>query len=1055
MSKSENSIDTFIRSLEERAKELNCLYKIEELLSNYNNEIEDIFIGTIKAIPPGWQYPSYCEARIIFRDEIFQLDGFKPTKWCLKSNIKVQEHVVGVIEVYYLVELPSVGEGPFLKEERKLINTIADRIGNYLLHRQLKSVFEDLQNQKSEFNGQPRPEWSVIVEMLRRTDQHLFSIVAKKMINILFFKGIEESKELYERLGNLSMPDEVNGQEQNRPSRKKVLEDSYKLGGEIFMMAGDHLSDDEILMYLQKWMYENKTKFLLKALASPSTPLSELADAVRKYYHINPSDEENSPISTGIKVSLIRRFLTDQLDFIEIAKKFIEVKDFYELLETTIFPSESHGKLGGKSSGVIQANIILKKLLIDKKLPKQVKLPKTWYITSDGVTSFIYYNNLEDVLDQKYKDLDQVKHEYPHIIQIFKNSHFPPEIMNGMARALDDFGDYPIIVRSSSLLEDRMGAAFAGKYKSLFLANQGTKREKLEALTDAVAEVYASLFAPDPIGYRYEKGLLDFEEEMGIMIQEVVGTKVGNYYFPAFAGVAFSNNEFRWSPRIKRDDGLLRLVAGLGTRAVDRVGDDYPIMIAPGQQDLRVNMTYEEMVNYSPKNIDVIDLKSNDFVTLPITKLIKEIGNNFPNLNEVFSISENGNLRKPVGIGIDTKKHDIIVTFENLFSNTSFIKQIHLMLRYLKETLRVPVDLEFAYNGDDLYLLQCRPQSFSEENAGAIIPQDVDPEKIIFTANKYISNGKLQDILYIVYVDPDEYYQLESYDELREVGNIVGKLNKILPKRRFILMGPGRWGSRDDIRLGVKVTYSDINQTSMLIEIARKKGNYIPDLSFGTHFFQDLVEASIRYLPLYPDDEDVVFNNDFFRSSENILSELLPENGNLSKVVKVINVSSAKGNILRVLLNADEDRAMALLTDPGTKSTYQTMATQKDQIYLTPWKWRMQMVESIANNIPKDKFGVEKIYVFGSSVEETAMPQSDIDLIVHYNGDPQNKQKLETWFDGWSNSLSETNFRMTGYRVNNFLDVKYITEFDIKNNTELVRKMKSTEDFAKELNLNK
>ena len=129
---------------------------------------------------------------------------------------------------------------------------------------------------------------------------------------------------------------------------------------------------------------------------------------------------------------------------------------------------------------------------------------------------------------------------------------------------LDDFKDQPLIVRSSSLLEDRMGSSFSGKYKSLFLANQGGKRERLEALTDAIAEVYASTFGPDPIGYRAERGLLDFAEEMGIMIQEVVGTRVGDYFMPAFAGVAFSRNEFRWSPRIRREDGLLRLVPGLG-----------------------------------------------------------------------------------------------------------------------------------------------------------------------------------------------------------------------------------------------------------------------------------------------------------------------------------------------------------------------------------------------------------------------------------------------------------------------------------------------------------
>ena len=172
--------------------------------------------------------------------------------------------------------------------------------------------------------------------------------------------------------------------------------------------------------------------------------------------------------------------------------------------------------------------------------------------------SFLSYNNLEEVNEQKYKEIDQIRLEYQNVVQLLKNSHFPIEIIKGLSMALDDLGDKPLIVRSSSLLEDRMGTAFSGKYKSLFLANQGSKQERLEALTDAIAEVYASIFGPDPIEYRAERGLLDFHEEMGIMIQEVVGQRVGDYFFPAFAGVAFSNNEFRWSSRIKREDGLAR-----------------------------------------------------------------------------------------------------------------------------------------------------------------------------------------------------------------------------------------------------------------------------------------------------------------------------------------------------------------------------------------------------------------------------------------------------------------------------------------------------------------
>ena len=192
---------------------------------------------------------------------------------------------------------------------------------------------------------------------------------------------------------------------------------------------------------------------------------------------------------------------------------------------------------------------------------------------------------------------------------------------------LDEVGDQPLIVRSSSLLEDRMGSAFSGKYRSLFIANQGSKNERMRSILDAMTEVYASVFGPDPIAYRRERGLLDFHEEMAILIQEVVGTRLGKYFLPAVAGVAFSNNEFRWSPRIQRADGLIRMVPGLGTRAVDRVGDDYPILAVPGQPGLRVNTTVDEVIRYSPQSVDVINLETNTFETVEMEELLEDARN--------------------------------------------------------------------------------------------------------------------------------------------------------------------------------------------------------------------------------------------------------------------------------------------------------------------------------------------------------------------------------------------------------------------------------------------
>jgi hypothetical protein len=522
------------------------------------------------------------------------------------------------------------------------------------------------------------------------------------------------------------------------------------------------------------------------------------------------------------------------------------------------------------------------------------------------------------VYSWKYRDLDQIRQEYPHILQLFKHSRFPPEIEHGVARALDDLGDAPLIVRSSSLLEDRAGSAFSGKYKSLFLANRGSKQERLLALLDAVAEVYASTFGPDPIQYRAERGLLEHHEEMAVMIQQVVGTRVGRYFLPAFSGVGFSNNELRWSPRIRREDGLLRLVPGLGTRAVDRLADDYPVLAAPGQPGLRVNTSPEDVARYSPKKIDVLDLVANRFCTLELGALLHEHGREYPELSLLASVYEHDRLRPVSLLAGDLERGDLLLTFEGLLSGTPFLARMQALLRLLSEAMGAAVDVEFASDGRELYLLQCRPQCGAPEDLPAPIPADIPASQLVFSAHRHVSNGALPEITHIVYVDPEAYSRLPDREALRRVARAVGSLNKLLPKRRFILMGPGRWGSRGDARLGVGVTYADINNTALLIEIARKHGNYVPDLSFGTHFFQDLVESRIRYLPLYPDDAGVAFAEGFLRGAPNLLPELLPAFAGLADCVRVIDVPrAAQGRVLKVSMNAEVDEAVGFLAPPG------------------------------------------------------------------------------------------------------------------------------------------
>ncbi|MCA9756860.1 MAG: nucleotidyltransferase domain-containing protein [Candidatus Eisenbacteria bacterium] len=1058
MSPNEPPIESILHDLRERAKELACLYRVDEILHLQDSPIEERMRAIVSEVPRGWQYSDDCTARIILGPAVFVADGFEESPWSQEAQIIVEGVTEGKIEVFYTQRKPPADVGPFLEEELRLINAIAERIGHFLGQLRLRSAVESWKTATDERRSKQPSRWRVIVEFLRNADEKLLTRITRRMINHLCWSGFPGGEALLLSVSPPpTMADPESGDE-NRPSERSTTFGTDRVTEETFDLASLHLSDDEITNCVQRWIREDKTSFLADALEDPATSVSEVADALERHKALALDATGLPPaLATALKVSLLRRCFTDHLDFINTAKAFVEVEDFYDLLPRVIYPPGSHGRLGGKSAGIFLAASVIRQAGENAPLLQGVRVPKTWYIASDGILSFIRYNHLEDVYVRKYDKIEHVRQGYPYLIQSFKNSPFPPEIRGRLSLALDDFGEVPIIVRSSSLLEDRTGSSFSGKYKSLFLANQGSRSERLAALEDAIAEVYASTFGPDPIGYRAERGLIDVHEEMGILIQEVVGARVGKYFFPAFAGVAFSNNEFRWSPRIKREDGLVRLVPGLGTRAVDRLSDDYPVLIAPGQPGLRVNASPDEVMRYAPRKIDVIDLEKNRFETMAVDELIREVGVDYPGIRRILSLVDGDQLRKPLGLLPDLDTHRFVVTFDGLTTDTPFLEQIRSLLELLQREMHTPVDIEFASDGETFYLLQCRPQSYADHSAPTPIPRDLPQSDVLFSANRFVSNGRVPDITHIVYVDPRRYGELESLSQLKEVGAIVQKLNKVLPKRQFVLMGPGRWGSRGDIRLGVNVTYSDINNTAALIEIARVSGNYVPDLSFGTHFFQDLVEAGIRYLPLYPDEDGNVFQERFFRASRNLLPELLPEHEHLEATIRVIDVPSlTKGRVLRILMNADLDEAVGVLASPsgGEPPRSSSVAFPEPPPSHDHWRWRNRMAERLAAELAPEESGVVAVYLIGSTKNGTAGPGSDIDIILHFRGSEQQRASVSRWLSGWSQCLAEINYLRTGYKSSGLLDVHWVSDRDIEDRNSFAVKIDAITDRAQRLPMN-
>jgi len=1053
MTNSENHHHHLVSQLKERHKELSCIHGVLAILSDYTSDLDDVIMKVVETIPDGWQFTDECYAEVLFSEKSYTVKEEKVARYSQIKTLSKNNYYFGEIKIYYRSVPEGFEEHPFLEEEDSLLSTIAEMLSTYLVVRTYTETLEG-----AEKSAEPeRRDWKIVIRMLQDTDFRLYLKIARKLINLLYQRGVEEVKHIY-NAQSLTHSDFQSEDilDANTPLKKRDYLDMEEVSRKVFQIAESCLPNEEVLEYIHKWIQEDKLSFLITALEDKETSLAELQDAIARYQHLKISKESLSPYSQlNLKVMLIQRLFTSQLEFIRIAKNYIQIEDFYDVLQHTISPKNSHGKLGGKSTGLFFANNIIKSET-DLEFQKKIKTPKSWYITSDVMQSFIHYNNLEEVIEQKYKDIEQVRSEYPNIVQMYNNSSFPHEIIKELSQALDSFADAPIIVRSSSLLEDSYGTSFSGKYKSLFLANQGSKKDRLTALMDAIAEVYASIVGPDPIEYRKEHGLTDYHEEMAIMIQEVVGSKAGKYFFPAFAGVAFSSNEFRWSPRIKRNDGLIRLVPGLGTRAVDRLSNDYPVLASPGQPGVRVNASPDEVLKYSPKNIDVINLESNTFESLPVSTVLMECQDDFPMLNRIFSVNEGGFIHQKAVFNINFEEDDLIVTFRSLMTDTDFMSRMKKILDVLADKMKTPVDIEFAVKDNDIYLLQCRPQCFSKDVEPAPIPQDIPHKDIIFTASKHISNGKIPEVTHVVYVDPAKYYQLETLEELKKVGRCIGKLNTLLPKKKFILIGPGRWGSKGDIKLGVDVSYSEISNTSALIEVAKEQGNFAPDLSFGTHFFQDLVESTIRYIPLYPDESKNIFRHQFFTQSKNMLSTILPSFSDIEECVQVIDVpAETNGDVLKIFMNADLEQAIAYIGKATDAKKISNKSLYEDEHNDNYWLWRMQMSEHLAKQIDTKKFGVINLYIIGSVKNATAGPGSDIDLIVHFRGNEIKKAQLLAWFDGWSKCLARINYLKTGYKTEGLLDVHLITDKDIAEKSSYAIKIGAVTDAAKPLPLRK
>ncbi|MDA0698715.1 MAG: PEP/pyruvate-binding domain-containing protein [Chloroflexi bacterium] len=610
-----------------------------------------------------------------------------------------------------------------------------------------------------------------------------------------------------------------------------------------------------------------------------------------------------------IIVVIIKAIISDRLDFVGVAKQWLTIEDLQGIRKRRF----GRGKIGGKAAGMLLAWKILQ---AEPAIGSSVSIPVSYFVGTDVFHDFKRSNGLMYVTNQKYKTLSQIREEYPAIQQGFAAGQMPEHVRDELRVLLDEIGRTPLVVRSSSLLEDSAGTAFAGKYDSFFCPNQAGTEENLERLTWSISQVYASVYSPDALIYRQRMGLVDYDERMAILLQVVEGERHGDYFYPPLAGVAFGRNPFRWTQRIRREDGLARLVFGLGTRAVERT-DDYTRLVALSHPLLRPEADAGAIRHYSQHQVDLLNLATNALETHPLAAVLR---GDLPWVRQLVSEEKDGYLQ-PLFMNSPTiSPASLVLTFDPLLKNTQLVPRLKHVLRSLANEYGRPVDVEFTAriggargNAEvEICLVQCRPQSVRSEEQGGTIPPDVPAQDRLFATRGMMTGGEVTGITHAVFVPLAEYNALGEATRKLALARVVGRVNQALEGCQFVLIGPNRWGSSNP-DLGVKATYADVYNTRMLIEIVRSVpgGRTKPEASHGTHFFLDLVEARIFPLAVFPDEPGGWFDEQRLLAAPNLLASLCPQDAEFSDCVRVIDLQAlAYGQTLTVTMDAEDEQAL-------------------------------------------------------------------------------------------------------------------------------------------------
>jgi hypothetical protein len=581
-------------------------------------------------------------------------------------------------------------------------------------------------------------------------------------------------------------------------------------------------------------------------------------------------------------------------NMLRLVDRYLDLQDILTIRDRMI----GIGLIGGKALGMLLARAILR-----HDAPAQherLEVHDSFYIGSDVFYTFLIRNGVWWIR-QRQRDpatfLNGLQQAQAKILR----GQFPDYTVDQFRAMLDYFGEAPYIVRSSSLLEDAYGNAFAGKYDSVFCVNQGSREERLQALLDSIRRVYASAMSEEALRYRADRGLLARDEQMALLVMRVSGARHGDRFFPQVAGVGFSFNPYVWHREIDPRAGVVRLVFGLGTRAVERTDDDHARLVALNAPQRRPESNFDEMAEYSQRRVDYLDMTANKFRSGHFFDLVKE------------------ELDLPLDMFVSTPEHETrperpaagVLTFDKLLAKTPYVADLREILGTIEQAYDNPVDIEFttSFQDDGRYLinlLQCRPLQVQGIKRVNLPEVAVDKAKRLVQARgAIIGPSRMLRIDRLIYIAP-ALYRERTLTQRYEIARLIGRINRSMDRTRenVILLGPGRWGTNSP-DLGVPVHFNEINRVAVICEIVTMRENLVPDVSLGTHFLNELVETNILYMALFPKQRDNSLEERFFIEAPNRLLEILPEAGRWCDLIRVVRSADLTGPREALLFMAD------------------------------------------------------------------------------------------------------------------------------------------------------